>query len=206
MGMAEISHRVLQTLRSRLEQRGFGLARARAPRSALGTGWLPKLPTAVDDAAYTAQADRIVDGRFRVFALGDAPLGFPPDWNRDPKTGTRAPLSFGKTLDYRQERLGGDIKYLWGPNRHAPLVTLAQAWHLTREQRYADGCWQFLDSWLSSCPYPLGINWNSSLELGLRLVNWSFAWHLLGGESAVMFSGSAGEARRGRWLAAVHQH
>ncbi len=206
MGTAEIAGRTVQFLRSRLERHGIGLAPAEAARGTSGPPWVSPLPEGFDASVYRVCADRILAGHFPVFALGEASLGFPPDWNRDPKSGTRAPLSFGKTLDYRQERLVGDIKYLWEPNRHAQLVTLAQAWHLTREQRYADGCWQFLDSWLSSCPYPLGINWNSSLELGLRLVNWSFAWHLLGGESALMFSGSAGEARRERWLAAVHQH
>jgi len=41
-----------------------------------------------------------------------AELGFPPRWNRDPRTGTQAPLIFGKALDYRNEQLVGDIKYL----------------------------------------------------------------------------------------------
>jgi hypothetical protein len=95
------------------------------------------LPSTFDVSTYTTQADQILDGRFRVFALDAAPLGFPPEWNRDPKTGTRAPMSFGKLIDYRDERLVGDIKYLWEPNRHADLVTLAQAWHLSRDPRYA---------------------------------------------------------------------
>jgi hypothetical protein len=36
-----------------------------------------------------------------------------------------------------------------------------------------------------------GVNWTSSLELALRLVNWSFAWHMLGGEPATMVNGDA---------------
>ena len=63
-----------------------------------------------------------------------------------------------------------------------------------------------IESWLAACPYPRGVNWTSSLELGLRLVNWSFAWHLLGGESAVVFAGAAGQTLRLRWLASVRQH
>jgi hypothetical protein len=206
MSVAEISSRTAQMLRSRLEQSGIGLARAAAPNCAAGTAWLPALPTSFDVSAYTTQAERIMDGRFRVFALGAAPLGFPPDWNRDPKTGTRAPMSFGKLLDYRDERLVGDIKYLWEPNRHAELVTLAQAWHLACDPRYAQACATLIDSWLIACPYPRGVNWTSSLELALRLVNWSFAWHMLGGEAAIVFEGNAGQALRLRWLASVRQH
>jgi hypothetical protein len=206
MGIAEISSRAAGMLRSRFEQRGIGLARAVAPSRAAGTTWLPVLPTAFDVSVYTAHADQILDGRFRVFALGAAPLGFPPDWNRDPKTGTHAPMSFGKLLDYRNERLVGDIKYLWEPNRHAELVTLAQAWHLSRDPRYANACGALMGSWLNACPYPQGVNWTSSLELALRLVNWSFAWHLLGGDAAMVFEGDAGQALRLRWLASVRQH
>jgi hypothetical protein len=206
MGMAEISHRALQMVRGRLEQRGIGLASAVVPSGARGNAWLLELPKALDAALYTAQADRILDGRFRVFALDDAPLGFPPDWNRDPKTGTRAPMSFGKLLNYRDASLVGDVKYLWEPNRHTELVTLAQAWHLSRDPYYAHACAALIDSWFAACPYPLGVNWTSSLELGLRLVNWSFAWHILGGEAAVVFAGDAGQALRLRWLASVRQH
>jgi hypothetical protein len=206
MGVSEISSRTAQMLRSRLEESGVGLARPAAPSRAAGATWLPLLPTTFDISAYTMQADRILTGHFHVFAMDAAPLGFPPDWNRDPKTGTHAPMSFGKRLDYRDERLVGDIKYLWEPNRHAELVTLAQAWHLSRDARYAQACGTLIDSWLSACPYQRGVNWTSSLELALRLVNWSFAWHILGGEAAIIFEGNAGETLRLRWLASVHQH
>ena len=67
-------------------------------------------------------------------AARDADLGMPPRWNRDPKTGIEAPLAFGKLLDYRDPDLVGDIKYLWEPNRHLHLVTLAQAYALTGER------------------------------------------------------------------------
>ena len=59
----------------------------------------------------------------------------PPRWNRDPKTGIEAPLAFGKLLDYRDPDVVGDIKYLWEPNRHLHLVTLAQGYALTGKQR-----------------------------------------------------------------------
>ncbi|MDY6947998.1 MAG: alginate lyase family protein, partial [Pseudomonadota bacterium] len=140
------------------------------------------------------------------FAMAAAELGFPPQWNRDPKTGRQAPLRFGKTLNYRDESVVGDIKYLWEPSRHAQLVTLAQAWHLTHEQKYADGCRVLLESWFDQCPYPVGVHWTSSLEHSIRLVNWSFAWHLLGGNCASLFAGAAGEAFKQRWLTSVYQH
>lgn len=199
MGPAEIAYRLRQAAQAQLEKRGLGLARPVAPTGDCGRSWLPELPRGFDAAVYRAAADRVLDGRFDVFALKDEALGFPPDWNRDPKTGTLAPRTFGKTLNYRDERLVGDIKYLWEPNRHAELVTLAQAWHLTGEAKYLQGCHTLLESWFEQCPYPLGPNWTSSLEHGVRLVNWAVAWCLLG-------EGNLDTAFRRRWLEAIYRH
>lgn len=206
MSGAEVAYRVSQTTHAHAQRLGMGRARWVEPRGSAGRPWVDPIPREFDVQRYEAAADRVLAGTYRVFAMRDVPLGFPPRWNRDPKTGRTAPMVFGKTLDYRDESLVGDIKYLWEPNRHLELVTLAQAWHLTRAERYAAGCRQLLESWLEQCPYLVGPNWTSSLELGIRLVNWSFAWHLLGGEAGPLFEGGQGAEFRHRWLASIRQH
>ena len=139
--------------------------------------------------------------------MRDADLGSPPSWNRDPKTGVEAPLSFGKLLDYRNPQLVGDIKYLWEPNRHLHLVTLAQAYTLSGDARgtfrSAASIWK---AGFAACPYGMGPNWTSALEGGIRLINWSVAWQLLGGTHSPMFKGSQGTRLRKRWLESIHQH
>lgn len=203
----EVGYRVRQRVQASVEQ--FGLHSTATPppaQSQTGAAWVATLPTAFNVDKYRRAADDILDGRFPVFAMPAAELGFPPQWNRDPKTGRQAPLCFGKTLNYRDESVVGDIKYLWEPSRHAQLVTLAQAWHLTHERKYIDGCRTLLESWLEQCPYPSGVHWTSSLEHSIRLVNWSFAWHLLGGDAAPLFEGTVGEAFKQRWLTSVYQH
>ncbi|MBI4740020.1 MAG: alginate lyase family protein [Betaproteobacteria bacterium] len=206
MSLPEIAYRASRSVRALLERAGFGLARPGMPSGDCGKPWCDGVCRLFDAAAYRKAAERILAGRFDVFALRDADLGFPPSWNRDPKTGIAAPLAFGKTLDYRDERVVGDIKYLWEPGRHLELVTLAQAWHLAGDARFAEGCRTLLDSWFAQCPYPLGAHWTSSLEHGIRLVNWSFAWHLLGGDASPLFLGDGGGAFRGRWLRCIFQH
>src|SRR3989449_4596897 len=146
----------------------------------------------VDPAPYLAAAERIAAGRFDVFALQDAALGSPPRWNRDPKTGVEAPLSFGQLLDYRDPRRVGDIKYLWELNRHLHIVTLAQAYALSGDARYFRVIRRHLESWFDDCPYGMGPNWSSALELGIRLINWSVAWQLLGGASSPLFQDDEG--------------
>jgi len=207
MSPAELSFRVGRKVQSAAERSGIGLARVPVPTPGRqGKPWVGALPVHFDVARYTAAADRVLAGRFDVFALREVDLGFPPRWNTDPKTGVVAPLRFGKDLDYRNQTEVGDIKYLWEINRHLELVTLAQAWHLTHEERYARGCRVLLESWLDQCPYPLGVNWCASLEHAVRLVNWSIAWFLLGAQESIVFAGASGEQFRARWLSCVYQH
>jgi hypothetical protein len=206
MGPREIGHRGRQYLSARLERAGVGLVKPLAPSALRGQAWTSVMPQDFDTAIYTAAAERILSGQFRLFGHREWPLGMPPEWNRDPVTGTRAPLAFGKTLNYRDAQRIGNIKYLWEPNRHLELVTLAQAWRLSGDPRFALGCRTLVDSWITQCPYMLGPNWTSSLELALRLANWSCCWHLLGGDGALVFEGEEGAAFKARWLTAVRQH
>ena len=206
MSPSEVGFRVGRKIRGTAERAGIGLARPAVPSGQCGRAWLTSLPRKFAVERYARAADRILDGYFDVFSLRATCLGFPPRWNVDPRTGIEAPLVFGKELNYRDSALVGDVKYLWEPNRHLELVTLAQAWHLTGEERYANACRTLLNSWFDQCPYPRGINWCVSLEHAVRLVNWSFAWFLLGGEDAPIFAGEAGRAFRARWLESIYQH
>jgi hypothetical protein len=206
MSVREVTHRGVRTVRTGLESLGFGRAAPPPPDAARGKPWVERLPRELASAPYLAAAERILAGNFRLFAHYDFALGFPPDWNRDPRAGVLAPLRFGKGIDYRDSRVVGDIKYLWELNRHLELVTLAQAWHLSGELRFALGCRTLLQSWLEQCPYPQGVNWTSSLEVALRLTNWSCAWHLLGGEASPLFADQEGRSLHQSWLASIFRH
>lgn len=206
MSAREVGFRLRRKVQEDAERAGIGLAHPSEPTGVCGSPWVSPLPRAFDVERYRRAADRILDGRFDVFALENAKLGFPPRWNVDPKTGIEAPLEFGVGLDYRDAARVGDIKYLWEINRHLELVTLAQAWHLTGEECYARGAKVLVDSWLKDCPYPRGANWCASLEHGIRLVNWAFAWQLLGADDSPIFQGEEGRDFRRRWLESVYRH
>ena len=209
MSGAELVHRVAQAAKTGIERVGF-LRASDQPEiltRRLPPSWFSLQPPGVDVPAIIAAADELIAGHWRVFALHDTVLGFPPVWQRDPKTGKQAPVaSFGKAINYRDETVVGDIKYLWEINRHLELVTLAQAWHLTSEGKYMAACGQFLRDWLAASPYPQGINWISSLELAIRLVNWSVAWYLLGGDKSRLFDGAHGATFKQQWLVSIYQH
>jgi hypothetical protein len=176
------------------------------PRDAFGTDlrFLPPFVSLTPDALIAA-ADRLLAGRYSFFDLSDCDLGDPPQWNRDPLTHRVAARRRAGTIDYRDERVVGNIKYLWEANRHLHLATLAQASALTGDPRYALAIRAQIESWIEQCPQERGPNWVSALELGIRLINWSIAWQLIGGSRARIFADEAGEAFRERWLKSVYE-
>lgn len=206
MSAGEVWHRAHQKVMSRLQKFELAIAGGVPPvdLSRVARGFVGR-DSRVTREPYIRAAAGILAGELKVFNV-DCQFGATPDWNRDPKTGTIAPLAFGKTLNYRNESVVGDIKYLWEPNRHLHLVTLAQAYHQSGEQRYLDGLRHQLESWLDQCPYLRGPNWTSSLELAIRLINWSIAWQLIGGVGSPVFAGPDGARFRERWLRSIYQH
>lgn len=209
MSPQEVIWRTGQALHKRAWKLGVGLADAPTNPSLVnfGNSFLAAAPAALlAPDALIDRANRMLAGRWDIFALHNLKLGFPPEWNKDPLSGKHAPLSPGKTIDYRRPELVGNIKYLWEPNRHSDLVALAQTWRLNGEVRFLEGARTLLSSWLDQCPYPMGVHWASSLELAVRLANWASAWHLLGGAESSLFAGRDGQSLLQRWLTSVYQH
>jgi hypothetical protein len=204
MSGAEVAHRLARRLRTISEN----FTSNDAPAPDLEARDLRFLPPFIAPApeALTAAAERILAGRYSFFDLEDCELGDPPQWNRDPLTRKQAVNRRATTIDYRDEREVGNIKYLWEPNRHLHLPQLAQAHALTGDARYALAIQRQIDSWIEQCPVGRGPNWVSPLELGIRLINWSLTWQLLGGLRARLFATPEGEAFRERWLASIYQH
>ncbi len=200
MSPAEIAWRVLRAFQARAERSRLNDALVvPAPDLAASPNRWFHADKSIDAKPYVAAADRVAEGWLDVYALKGVDLGSPPRWNRDPKSGIEAPAVFGKLLEVGNPDLVGDIKYVWQPNRHAHLVTLAQAWALTRRRRYLEALQESLESWFLACPYALGPNWSSALEAASRLANWAAAWQLTGFE---VLEKNFSE----RWLRSVYQH
>jgi hypothetical protein len=203
MSGAEVAHRLARSLRS-LSQKFVTHDSPPRDEAARDLRFLPP-SIAIAPEHLTAAAERILAGRYSFFDLADCELGDPPQWNRDPLTLRAAGIRRASAIDYRDERQVGNIKYLWEPNRHLHLPLLAQAHALTGDARYALAIRAQIDSWIEQCPEGWGPNWVSPLELGIRLINWSITWQLLGGLRAKVFTGPDGEAFRERWLKSIYR-
>jgi len=170
----------------------------------VGMGAWTNLPPGAPEAAWRnrllKQADAVLGHRLTFFNLEGHHVGDPIDWNRDHGSGMAAPMRFAPAIDYRDFRVTGDTKFVWEPSRHHQLVVLARAYRATGEVRYAVGVVEQLESWLAQCPFGVGMQWRSPLELAIRLINWVWALDLIH-ESGLV----AGDVRR-RVLHAVYLH
>jgi hypothetical protein len=111
------------------------------------------------------QADEIVNGKTRIF-------GGPP---------VALELILPETLEYWTKYEGEDnqagrqdIKFTWEPARFGWACTLARAFYLSRDEKYADAFWNYTERFLSSNPPYLGPHWTSSQEVAIRLVSLAF--------------------------------
>ena len=208
MSAAEIIHRASRAMQTAIEDRsaegGLRVPPCVFPDADAGLPPVPALQ--VDGEPYLRAADDAAQGRGTILGLNAAQYGPDFGWNRDPRTGTLAPLSFGKRLDYRDEALAGDIKYLWEPNRHLHLPALAQAFVISGEPRYLRAIGDHIRTWIKQCPYPLGPNWTSALETGIRLINWSYTWRLLGGIDGMRALAVRHDIPFDAWLRSIYEH
>lgn len=205
MSISEIVSRVFVVIRIRCES--VGLFRANPKLSLIAENQSNTFFAPIScHSEVVKQSNRLLQGELPVFSIDNVHLNRNFEWNRDPLTKVLAPLTFGKSLNYRDESVAGNIKYLWEPSRHLQLVTLAVAYADTGESHYLEEIQRQLEEWFEQCPYPQGPHWVSSLELGIRLINWSIVWGLIGGDSAKVFESDAGAAFKERWLTCIFQH
>jgi hypothetical protein len=151
-----------------------GLADPAASARAAATLW-------PDDAdRLLERARRILTGRFELLGYRDLDIGLAPDWQRDPVSGRRAPLIHWSRIPYLDATAVGDHKVTWELSRQQHLVTLAQAWQLTGDERFSQAIAAHLEGWMDGNPSKRGINWASSLEVGFRAISWIWAIALAG--------------------------
>ena len=126
------------------------------------------------------EADEICQHRFRLLGYENLDYGAEIDWHLDRVHGKRAPLAPWPRIPFLEFNAVGDHKITWELNRHHHLVTLAKAWLLTRDDKYVRELTAQWRSWVKSNPYPLGINWGSTLEVAFRSLSWIWVDRLIG--------------------------
>lgn len=123
------------------------------------------------------EAERYLNGNYTLLNFSfHEPV---TDWHKDPQTGIVSPMEFGPDLDYRNPKVSGNVKNIWEKNRHHHLTLLAMAYALSGKNGYLNKLENEIRSWIDQNPFPLGVNWTSSLELGVRLISWIWIERLI---------------------------
>jgi Heparinase II/III-like protein/Heparinase II/III N-terminus len=125
------------------------------------------------------QANKILRHRFDLLGYSDLAYGRPIDWHLDLVHARQAPRKMFYRVPYLDFEEVGDSKITWELNRHQHFVTLAKAYRLTGDLRYVDEILRQWRHWRAENPYPVGINWASSLESAFRSMAWLWTYHLL---------------------------
>jgi len=124
---------------------------------------------------YTNKADKICKHKFSFLGIE---IGYKDkiEWIQDPITKEEYP-SVLYTNVYKLTSQT-DVKYVWELNRHEHLLHLGLAYWLTEDERYAKEFCQQITDWIDANPYLVGVNWTSSLEVAVRVINWVFSYNL----------------------------
>lgn len=129
------------------------------------------------EAQIVESANRIVSGKFDLLGWTGLSFGTPINWHQEPVSGKISPLIHWSRIDYLNPDVCGDKKITWELNRHQYLVTLGQAYWLTKDETYARCFAEHVESWVDANPPKQGINWASSLEIAFRSIAWVWALH-----------------------------
>lgn len=199
MSWDELSTRTRQELSKRLEWTAYRAGRrpmdARLPDQSGTQGnfyfspdQVPQLAALLGETLESEvskilqDADGISAHRFHLLGYKNVDYGEQIDWHLDAVHGKRAPLEPWFKIPFLDFDSVGDHKITWELNRHQHFVTLAKACHLARDDRkqaYINELLNQWSSWQLSNPYPVGINWGSSLEVAFRSLSWIWMDRLL---------------------------
>jgi uncharacterized heparinase superfamily protein len=156
----------------------------------------PGEPARVRAAAAAAVARRV-----ELLGSGPVELSEKIDWHRDYKTGVRWEPAFVRDIDYADRGRSSDVKVPWEISRLQWLVPAGQAYLLDGDERYARSVRDTLESWIAENPYAWSVNWVVPMEAALRVLSWTWLFHVFARTEAW-----ADEGFRSRFLRVLYLH
>src|SRR5205814_487289 len=104
-------------------------------------------------------------------------IGYLP-WHVDFKSGASwDPATYYKNIRYGNQT-GVDVKVPWELSRFHHLIRLGQAYRLFSNEAYVEEFVKQVSDWIDANPPRYGVNWSSTMDVGIRVVNWIWAIYL----------------------------
>lgn len=152
-------------------------------------------------AAIRASAEKALRHEIDLLGSGPVALSEKIDWHRDFVTGDRWPVAPCRRIDYVNKGRPSDIKRPWELSRLQWLIPAAQAFQLDGDERYAIAVRDVLEQWMAANPYARGVNWSCTMEAALRILSWTYFFHIFADSAAWRDPGF-----RSRFLACLYLH
>ena len=177
LGLATGHYRRVEAREQKTEHAEWGI-KNRVLHSLFTFPTSKELLTVVGDpckAALLAEAEEIVAGKARLFGAQPVELDLTVPGKLEHWTAYETGKADLRQLVPRYSAgLTFDIKLLWEPARFGWVFCLGRAFHLTRDEKYAETFWRNFETFSTANPPYLGPNWISGQEVALRLM--AFVW------------------------------
>ncbi len=120
------------------------------------------------------KADEAIEHKIDLMGSGLISLGANINWLQDYKSGDVWPTGYFRGIDYMNPGRLSDVKTVWELSRMQWLIPCGQAYVLTGDEKYARASKEVLESWISSNPYAMTVNWGVTMEPAMRI--FVFIW------------------------------
>jgi len=131
-----------------------------------------------------AAAARIMHGEIEIFGHQRDDQTLPPDWAVDFVSGHRWPADFFRDLDLNALSEASDVKIPWEMSRMQWLIPVGQAYVISGDERCAAFAARMISGWIAGNPYGRGVNWGVAMEAAMRIITWSWVFHVFAGAKA----------------------
>lgn len=154
-----------------------------------------------DRARILQAADLALAHKVDLLGSGLVSLGQTIDWHKDYKSGFDWQPTYFRSIEYSNLERPSDVKFPWEVSRMQWLMPAGQAYLLTRDERYAVGVREVLEQWMAVNPYAHSVNWTCTMEVALRILAWTWFFHIFCGSQAW-----SDDAFRARFLRMLYLH
>lgn len=151
--------------------------------------------------AVMKAADRAIAHEIDLLGSGPVALGDEIDWLRDFVTGDQWEPAFCRSIDYVNRGKPSDVKRPWELSRMQWLIPVGQAFLLNGNERYPQAVREVIEQWIAANPYAWSVNWSCTMEPALRILTWSWLFHVFSRSEAWLDTDF-----RSRFLAMLYLH
>lgn len=130
------------------------------------------------------KAAQVMAHKVDLLGSGLIALGDEIDWQRDYKSGFVWQPNYFRAIAYTDLDKNNDVKFPWELSRMQWMMPLGQAYLLTRDEQYAEHTKHLIQSWIAANPYAYSVNWACTMDVALRLIVWTWFFHVFKGSAA----------------------